>query len=91
MPDDNKTPENEPQKHTFMSVATCEGCDCKIVFHEAVTVTAPAGKARDAAINAFRTSVSFMLTDECPLCEECEIELAAMYAAGLLTDDDDEL
>ena len=77
-------------KHTFISVATCEACDCKIVFHENVGVTAPAGKARDAAINAFRRTISFMLQDEHPLCEECELELAAMFAAGLFDEEEDE-
>lgn len=80
----------KPVKHTFISVATCEACDCKIVFHENVGVTAPAGKARDTAINAFRRTISFMLQDEHPLCEECELELAAMFAAGLFDEEEDE-
>ena len=86
MPDEQQ----KAQKHTFISVATCEVCECKIIFHENVGVTAPAGKARDAAINEFRRTISFMLQDEYPICEECELELAAMFAAGLFDEEEDE-
>lgn len=70
------------QEHTFISAVECDGCGCHTVFHETVRVTAPPGKARDAALAAFRGSMMLLLQEDA-ICEDCELDREEQAEQGI--------
>lgn len=87
MPSEQFDPLGGAEKHTFITVTQCDLCDCHIAVKESVGVTVPAGSERDMAINAFRGSMSIMLSDQ-PICSECEDQLVALFGHELHENDE---